>query len=146
MIREASIDDLDRIIELYKFLNPDDDYSNEKKVKIVWKDIIENGRYFKCFVIEVNNTIVSTCMLNIIPNLTRSSRPYGVIENVVTDPGFQGNGFGKSIMNHTIEYAKEIGCYKVMLLSSAKREKAHRLYESLGFDSCSKKGFQIRFQ
>lgn len=145
MIREAGKKDLDRIIELYKFLNPDDNYSDNSKFEEVWNEIIKLNKYFKCFVLEVNNLIVSTCILNIIPNLTRSCSPYGVIENVITDPEFQGNGFGKKIMKHAVEHSKESGCYKVMLLSSAKREGAHKFYKSLGFDSSSKKGFQIRF-
>lgn len=40
-----------------------------------------------------------------------------------------------------IEFAKEMGCYKVMLLSGSHRTEAHGFYESLGFSGTRKKGF-----
>lgn len=42
--------------------------------------------------------LVASCTLTLTPNLTRGCRPYGVIENVVTDVGFRKRGFAKAVL------------------------------------------------
>lgn len=143
MIREAKKEDLERIVELYGFLDPTNDFQDKIKLNETWDEILSNG-YVKCLVLEVDGIIVASSTVNILPNLTRGIKPYSIVENVITHPDYQGNGYGKRIMNHIIEMSKEAGCYKVMLLSGSKRVDAHKFYEAIGFDSTSKKGFQYR--
>ena len=50
-------------------------------------------------------------------------------------------GIGTKLMRHALGVAWGEGCYKVMLLSGARREEAHRFYEGLGFRWDSKVGF-----
>lgn len=144
MIRDARKEDLDRIVELYGYLDPTSDFSNGDRLKETWDEILSNSKYFKCLVLEVDGEIVSSCIANIIPNITNGIKPYIIVENVITHPESQGKGYGKRIINHVIELGKKLGCYKVMLLSGSKRTGAHKFYEAIGFDSTSKKGFQYR--
>jgi len=37
------------------------------------------------------------------------------------------------MMHHAMAFAREAGCYKLVLSSNQKRERAHAFYESLGF-------------
>jgi GNAT superfamily N-acetyltransferase len=37
------------------------------------------------------------------------------------------------MMHHAMALAREAGCYKLVLSSNQKRERAHAFYESLGF-------------
>jgi GNAT superfamily N-acetyltransferase len=37
------------------------------------------------------------------------------------------------MMQHAMRQAREAGCYKLVLSSNQKRERAHTFYESLGF-------------
>lgn len=139
-IRFAEIADLQHILEMYKVLNPED-----KPIDLsVAQDIWIKSNYIKYIVALENDKIIATCNIAVILNLTRSGRPYGIIENVITDEKYRRKGIGRNIINKALEYAKEKNCYKVVLLSSIKRKEAHKFYESIGFNCNSKKGFEIR--
>jgi GNAT superfamily N-acetyltransferase len=45
----------------------------------------------------------------------------------------QGQGIGQQMMQHAQQQARLAGCYKLVLSSNQKRERAHAFYESLGF-------------
>ena len=44
-------------------------------------------------------------------------------------------------MRYAMDQAREAGCYKLVLSSNMRRERAHAFYESLGF---TKHGFSFR--
>jgi GNAT superfamily N-acetyltransferase len=143
-IRKLNVDDLNQLLELYVHLIPNDDPLPEKDaVCSIWSSICGNSDrlYFGVF----EERMVSTCNLTIIPNLTRGCRPYGLIENVVTHADHRRKGYGKAVLDHALNYAKDRNCYKVMLLTGSKKEETYRFYESVGFDRHTKQGFVIRF-
>jgi N-acetylglutamate synthase-like GNAT family acetyltransferase len=143
-IRFADQKDIVGILELYKQLNPEEIIIALDKAEEIWEDM-KKSNYQKYIIAEENFTIVSSCNISIIHNLTRNGKPYAVIENVITDEKHRRKGIGRMIMSKAIEYAKEAGCYKVILLSSIKRKEAHDFYEKAGFNGNSKKGFEYRF-
>lgn len=97
MIREIKESELTDLLDLYEDLHDSDDpQPNEKRIKEVWAQICGDKR-IKYFVKEKNNKLVSCCHLVIVPNLTRGTRPYGIIENVVTKSEFRNQGLGKKI-------------------------------------------------
>jgi GNAT superfamily N-acetyltransferase len=113
-------------------------------------DYIENFRKsieqgIKYFGAVDGDIVVSTCYVAIIPNLTHAGKPIAFIENVITDEKYRRQGLGRIVMQMAIDYAKECNCNKACLLSYAYREKAHKFYDSLGFDGNSKRGFMIKF-
>jgi ribosomal protein S18 acetylase RimI-like enzyme len=67
-------------------------------------------------------------------NLGHRGAPSGVIEDVAVDPQCQGQGIGKTMVQHALRLCGEKGCYKLALSSNLKRERAHAFYESLGFE------------
>jgi GNAT superfamily N-acetyltransferase len=93
--------------------------------------------------VEVDGSIVSTCCLAIIKNLTRNMRPYGIIENVVTHQAHRKMGYGTMVLHKAVDIARERGCYKVMLLTGHRDEGTLRFYEQAGFDRGKKTGFII---
>ena len=101
---------------------------------------MDNPNHF-CLVIEDEGTIVSSCILVIVKNLTRNARPYALIENVVTHEDYRKKGYGTAILKRAMEIAKEENCYKVMLMTSSKEEQIFRFYEKSGFDSEEKTAF-----
>jgi len=140
--RRATDRDLPAILQLYRFLNPGDPVHDplHENVRQVWRKIIHDDR-LRYFVIETDGRVVTTCTLALIPNLTRNLKPYGVIENVVTDPQFRQQGFATAILRHALNDAWLEGCYKVMLSTGSKREATLRFYEKAGFQRGVKTGF-----
>lgn len=102
---------------------------------------IKNNPNYYLLVAEVNNKIVATAYLVIIPNLTRSCRPWAQIENIIVDEKWRRKEIGRKLIEYAINIAKKNNCYKFFLTSNIKREDAHKFYKSLGF---YKHGYSFR--
>jgi GNAT superfamily N-acetyltransferase len=63
---------------------------------------------------------------------------------VVVDEKRRSKGIGKALMDYCKERAKEAGCYKIMLTSDKRRDRAHKFYRSIGFEA-SAEGFRFYF-
>lgn len=140
-IRLIHHDELPALLELYRHLHVDDDEpSSPSAYARVWESICANPllHYFGA---EVDGRLVATCILTIIPNLTRGARSYGVLENVVTHPDYRKRGIATVLLRHALDFARKEDCYKVMLLTSRKDEATLRFYEQAGFQAGVKTGF-----
>lgn len=94
---EIKESELENLLGLYEQLHESDLPRPEpSKIQRIWANIQDSKEhlYFGAY---VDRSLVSTCPLSLIPNLTRGCRPYGVIENVVTDMAFRRRGIGKAI-------------------------------------------------
>lgn len=141
-IRSALPADLAQLLALYRHLNPLDkdppfDLAAQRLAQLQALD----GSTVLIGLTE--SSVVATCTLVVIPNLTRAGRPYGLIENVVTDAAFRGRGYGKQILQAAVTSAWQADCYKVMLMTGSKEPSTLGFYASAGFEQ-SKTGFQIR--
>lgn len=143
LIRRADPGDLAGVAALLPQLNPEDEVASPTSLEDSWGRIVSNP-CLSYLVAEKDGVIVGACLLAILPNLTRSTRPFGLIENVVVDDGHRRMGIATRLLEHAKSIAKESGCYKLMLMSNNKRVEAHRLYENVGFEKASKAGFDLR--
>jgi GNAT superfamily N-acetyltransferase len=144
VIRHLRADELNALLDLYRHLHrADDPLPAPPVVTAAWNAILSNPscRYLGAFLEE---TLVSSCALTVIPNLSRACRPYGLIENVVTHAGHRRNGHAKAVLGEALREAWTEGCYKVMLLTGRKDEAIARFYESAGFDRDAKQAFVAR--
>jgi GNAT superfamily N-acetyltransferase len=140
-IRLIRPNELNELLALYVHLHQSDEPLPEPRVvQTVWKELMANP-HCKYFGGYVSNTLVSSCTINVIPNLTRRCQPYGIIENVVTHPSHRNQGIGKAVLDHALSHAWSLGCYKVMLLTGRKDEATFKFYESAGFDRHAKQAF-----
>ena len=140
-IRAVKQAELPELLALYQHLNPDDrPLSIDRHLETHWENIYSNP-LLHYLVGELDNKIVSSCTLAIIPNLTRGARPYGLIENVVTHADYRGRGLAGQVLKQALQMAWEQNCYKVMLLTSSKEETTLRFYEKNGFKRNIKTGF-----
>lgn len=144
IIREADINDLQGILQLYLQLNPSEQSIEYEVAKTIWMSQIE-PQQVRYFVAEEGGAIVSSCYISIIPNLTRQGKSIGYLENLITDLEHRRRGIARQLLCTAIEYAKNNNCYKVVLQSGIRRHDAHLLYEKVGFIGNSKKGFELRF-
>jgi GNAT superfamily N-acetyltransferase len=77
-------------------------------------------------------------------NLSWSGRSYAIVENMIVDRVFRGQGVGKEILHHATEKARHLNCYKIALMTGSKRKEVLDFYRAAG-SSKDKVGFQIRF-
>jgi len=143
-VREIRRDEIGKLLDLYKYLNPEDPDIPGDELNVLWDKIINDPRQ-SIFVIESDGVLAASCTLIVIDNLTRGGRPYGLIENVVTHGSFRRRGFGTAVLKKAVEKAREKGCYKVMLLTGRKDEGTLTFYEKAGFERGVKTGFIIKF-
>lgn len=78
--------------------------------------------------------LVGTLDLIVVDNVTHGGAPWAGIENVVVDPSERRRGVARAMLDDAVTLATGAGCYKMQLLSDARRPEAHALYESAGFD------------
>ena len=143
-VRKIKEHELEQLLSLYNFLIPED-----PKLKINstlrkhWNEILSDPSLLY-LVIEEEGKIVSSITMAIIKNLTRSARPYALIENVITHPDYRKKGYGTGILKKAVEIARKENCYKVMLMTSNKDNETFRFYEKAGFDRKEKTAFIVR--
>jgi GNAT superfamily N-acetyltransferase len=143
VIRIARTDDLERILELYVFLNPANAVLAERdKLARTWSAILDDPRIL-CAVAEIEDVLIGSCELVVVPNLTHQARPFAIIDNVVTHPNHRRHGIGRQLVEYVLDHAWRQDCHKVLLQSAVRRKDAHLFYENLGFRSDLKVGFSI---
>lgn len=140
MVREAIIEDLDDLLSLYLFLHEEDIPEHDEHLKDTWEQIIGDPNHH-LLVNEVDGKIVSSCVCVIIPNLTRSIRPYAFVENVVTHEEHRGKGYASQCLEYAKQIAEQENCYKMMLLTGSKKPETLRFYENAGYNSSDKTAF-----
>jgi GNAT superfamily N-acetyltransferase len=141
IIREAVASDLAAILKLYRHLHALDAPLSADRAEAVWADLLASS-FVKVIVAECDGFLASSCTLAIIPNLTRGARPYGVIENVVTDQTWRKKGLGHAVLERALTTAWSSRCYKVLLATGSQRPETHRFYETAGFTKNKKIYFQ----
>jgi len=140
-LHPLAANDLDALLALYAELNPDDAPLPEREaVEAVWQSMLDDPR-LTVLGGYLGKTLVCTCTLVIIPNLTRGARPYALIENVVTTAGQRGHGYARMLLTHARAIAWQMNCYKVMLMTGRKDERTLGFYEASGFDRNAKQAF-----
>lgn len=117
MIRKAQLSDMPRLLDLLHQLSPIANLEKEKnraELRSVLKRILSNNDYF-LMVAEIGDEIVATATLLIQENLSHQGRPYGHIENVVTDQKYRNNNVGEKMIHFLVQVASFKNCYKVIL-------------------------------
>lgn len=145
-IRKATEDDIPRIQELYLQLAfmpppPDAPRPSMEEYRRVFAEFSAMPGY-ELLVAEDSNTIVGTTVLAILPGMAHGVSPFAVVEYVVVDEKWRGQGIGRVLMEYVISRAKDAGCYKIMLTSDKRRTGAHEFYRALGFEA-SAHGFRL---
>ena len=134
LCREASRADLPAVLRLYAQTELDDGKTLPLAQAERIFDLMARYPDYKVYVSTVGKNIAGTFALLIMHNLAHLGDPSAIIEDVAVDPEWQKRGIGKAMMRYALKLAADKGCYKAMLSSNLKRERAHAFYESLGFE------------
>jgi GNAT superfamily N-acetyltransferase len=142
-IRKARAADVAGVLALYA--QPEIDDGDVLPVGEASRLLRRFDRYpdYTLFVAEQDGRIVGSFALLIMDNIGHLGAPSGIVEDVVVDPALHGRGIGQAMMRFAIARCREKRCYKLMLSSNAKRERAHAFYESLGFE---RHGYSFRIE
>ena len=139
VIREINKDELDKLIDLYRQAGWENEpLPSDSELQELWENIYSNSN-LRYVVADVGGEILSSCMLTIVPNLTRGARPYGLIEHVATHQEYRCQGLGLAVLKHALKIAWQVNCYKVMLMSE--HPETFTFYEKAGFKRGIKTGF-----
>ena len=133
-IRPASKADLPAVLALYA--QPGMDDGRILPLPEAEAIFARFARYpdYTLYVAELGGPIVGTFALLVMDNLGHLGTPSAVIEDVVVAPEHQGAGIGRAMMEGALDLARSKGCYKAVLSSNLKRERAHAFYDGLGFE------------
>ena len=91
---------------------------------ILWEEYCKNKNHIT-FVDEIKEAgkptkIIATSSILIESKFLHCGSKVGHIEDVVVDKDARGTGLGQKIVQHCIDYARDAGCYKVILDCSNK--------------------------
>lgn len=140
-VRTLHRTDFSDALRLYRILTRDPVPVSENRDAF---DAVLNHAGTSIFGMEENGTIIAMATLHLLPNMTSGGRPYALLENVVTDPEYQGQGIGRQVLQSCIDQARSANAYKVMLLTGEARG-VRGFYEKLGFSDRKKHGMMLRF-
>ena len=149
MIRQATEEDIPRILELYRELA-----ITTSEVELSWSPCPDDYRRVlaeiraapghELLVAEDQGHVVGTMVLLIVPNLSHGACPWALVENLVIGHEQRRRGLGRLLMDYAMARARDAGCYRIVLSSDKRRHEAHRFYRSLGFQA-SAHGFRLHF-
>ena len=82
------------------------------------------------FCICEDSTVIGVGTIMIEQKIIHNFSKVGHIEDIVIDSNYNGSGYGKQLIQFLTNFAKEKGCYKVILYCS---EKVKGFYEKCGY-------------
>ena len=134
LMRPAGDADLPAVLDLYA--QPDFDDGRVLSTEEARRLLARFADYpdYVLYVAEINGKIVGSFALLVMENLGHLGRPSAIVEDVVVAPAMQGRGVGRAMMAFARQKSADKRCYKLVLSSNARRERAHAFYESLGFE------------
>lgn len=132
-VRQATAADLPSVLALYA--QPAMDNGQVLSIEEAEQLLAQFSHYpnYRLFVACDADRVVGTFALLVMHNLAHQGTPSAIVEDVVVSDAHQSQGIGRDMMHHAMALAREAGCYKLVVSSNQKRERAHAFYESLGF-------------
>ena len=140
VIRDAVENDLEGLLLLYTQLHKKSMPAIDPSLHRLWSSICADENHH-VLVAEEDRSIVSSCVVVIVPNLTHGQRPYALVENVVTDEAHRRRGLASACLSRAREIAEHDRCYKIMLMTGSKDPAVLAFYRSAGYNDVDKTAF-----
>jgi GNAT superfamily N-acetyltransferase len=141
--RLAQTADLASLLDLFRVSEVSPSAEPLERAQQIWREMLSDDSV-AVFVSAVEARIVASCMLITAPNLLRAGRRHGFLENVVTHPGFQGQGHGRAVVGAALAEAWTRDCYHVLMQSGRQDPRVHRFYQLCGFEPGLRVGYVAR--
>lgn len=133
LVRSAAFDDLADLLQVYDETRTDEPTALERET---FQTMLGTDN-LSVYCALVDERIVGTATLLVMPNLTYACEPTAFIEAVVVREQWRRRGIATAMMERVVADARATGCNKVQLLSHKRHtaDGAHGLYEQLGFEA-----------
>lgn len=132
--KTASIDDFDIAFNFCKQLWTNNNF-DRSQILNVYQEVINDPESFAFFIVD-NGEYKGFCHGNYFNTFWMSGLSC-YVSSLVTDKNERRKGYGRMLMDHAKELAKEKGCKALFLLSGFQRTDAHAFYEAYGFEKGS---------
>jgi len=127
-IREATIEDLERIAALFGQLG----YAAQpERIGQQLRTLIDSGSG-QAFVAEAGGVPVGVAVVHLMQPI-HVDAAWALLSALVVDEAQRGSGVGAQLLAAAERFAAERGCAQLELSSSATRTRAHRFYEQNGY-------------
>jgi ribosomal protein S18 acetylase RimI-like enzyme len=133
LIRQATDDDIDAILEIYSQPSIDNGITlTIDEARKIFRSFASYPSY-KIYVAVMHQVVVGTIAVLIMDNIGHLGKKSAIFESIAVLPQWQGKGIGKALLRFATDICKSAECYKITLSANINRTKAHSFYESLGF-------------
>jgi GNAT superfamily N-acetyltransferase len=130
--RLAQVSDLPSLLALFAVSEVSAVAQPLERAESIWRETLaQQGVHV--FVADDRDRIAASCMLITAPNLLRSGKRHGFLENVVSHPELRGRGHGKAVVQTALAHAWAADCHHVLMQSGRADPRVHAFYERLGF-------------
>ncbi len=140
IIREVEEKDLKGLLQQYTQLHDNPMPEDGDKLSTLWQQILKDQNHHILIGIE-EDSVIASCVVIIVPNLTHNQRPYALIENVITEERLRNKGCGTQMLGAAKGIALQENCYKIMLMTGSKKESTLNFYEKAGYNRLDKTAF-----
>lgn len=133
----------EEFVHAFSFIEKLWDYNtyDKEQVKKVYDTVLADGNSFAFFLLNEKEEYCGFCHGSFFPTFWMSGSTC-YLASIITDEKYWGMGYGRLMVDHVKELAKERGCKAIILDSGMQRKAAHAFYEKYGFEkSCY--GFQL---
>lgn len=139
-IDEAGVDDLRDVLRLYLQLHPEDPPVDSKHAEAVWIKILQT-EHRKVLLARHKSEVVGSVEYCVWYNLTRSARPFVVLENLVVLESCRRTGVGSVLVQAVKNRTSMYNPYKIQLAVAL--DGPVHFYEARGF---ADSGLVMKFQ
>lgn len=141
IVRKAKYSDSNDVLRLIKQLEPELTNKDLKKVREIFKAIIEKESYLNKVAILRNkeNREKIIGFISLVFNLAiHDLGLVATINEIVIDENYRNKKFGSILLENAIGDAESCGCTEIEVASSLDRKTAHQFYKKHGFEEVGK--------
>ena len=128
LIRKAEAKDVDGLLELYRQLASAGELPSAADATMV-VELIDSNPWMLFLVAELDDVVVGTVTMVIVPAITHSAQPWAQIDHMVVHEAHRSTGIGHALLARCEEHIHSVGGCKLQLHCSNHRDDADKFHE-----------------
>ena len=137
--RKAELSDIPKLNPLLAQLS--DAMADPQKMAEKMEKIAKNEDNYLLVAENTENGDLCGSLIGVVfEDICDTCKPILLVENVVTDEKYRGQGIGRGMFEAVEAWGKEKECHYCILVSGLQRTGAHKFYDAIGYSEV--KGFK----